>query len=233
MTFVIHRLHGSLKHIRKYDTIISQRNAALKDILIGRYSEDILFIWDEQLANTCAYISIMRNDYIEKLNRYCKELYSKITSGKEELTVSYASNAFDIEDFKNKSEKQMAREFFIKLRENASEDVRLGYTQSGVHRDDIILKINGLSVKEFGSQGQQKSTALVLKLAQAGIYYENKKDSPIILLDDVMGELDINRQNLVYEIVKDMQVFITTCNKNAVEASKLAKVFQVRNGGLV
>lgn len=225
--------HGSLKHIRKYDTIISQRNAALKDILIGRYSEDILFIWDEQLANTCAYISIMRNDYIEKLNRYCKELYSKITAGKEELTVSYASNAFDIEDFKNKSAKQMAREFFIKLRENASEDVRLGYTQSGVHRDDIILKINGLSVKEFGSQGQQKSTALVLKLAQAGIYYENKKDSPIILLDDVMGELDINRQNLVYEIVKDMQVFITTCNKNAVEASKLAKVFQVRNGGLV
>ena len=73
----------------------------------------------------------------------------------------------------------------------------------------------------------------MLKLAQAGIYYENKKDSPIILLDDVMGELDINRQNLVYEIVKDMQVFITTCNKNAVEASKLAKVFQVRNGGLV
>lgn len=225
--------HGSLKYIRQYETIISQRNAALKDIFFGKYSEDILFIWDEQLANICAYISIMRNDYIEKLNKYCKNLYSKITGGKEDLSVSYSSNAFDIDDFNNKNAKQMAEEFFIKLRNNSSDDVRLGFTQNGVHRDDIILKINGLSVKEFGSQGQQKSTALVLKLAQAGIYYENKNDSPIILLDDVMGELDINRQNLVYEIVKDMQVFITSCNKNAVEANNLSRVFHVENGGLV
>lgn len=225
--------HGSLKYIRQYDTIISQRNATLKDIFFGKYSDDVLYIWDEQLANICAYISIMRNDYIEKLDTYCKKLYSKITDGKEELSVSYSSNAFEKTDFSDKNAKQMANEFFIKLRNNSSEDVRLGYTQTGIHRDDINLKINGLSVKDFGSQGQQKSTALVLKLAQAGIYYENKKDSPVILLDDVMGELDINRQNLVYEIVKNMQVFITSCNKNAVEAHNLARVFKVENGRLV
>lgn len=103
----------------------------------------------------------------------------------------------------------------------------------GAHRDDITIKINGMNIKEYGSQGQKKTAALVLKLGQAEIYYKNSDEAPVILLDDVMGELDGNRQRLVFDVVKNMQVFITACNENAVNGLTGGSHFRVESGRIV
>ena len=118
----------------------------------------------------------------------------------------------------------------MKLNGSIDDDIRLGYTLWGAHRDDLIIKINGMNIKEFGSQGQKKTAALVMKLGQAEIYFKKSAEAPVILLDDVMGELDESRQALVFETVKNMQVFITACNENAVKGLANGAVFRVENG---
>ena len=118
------------------------------------------------------------------------------------------------------------------LRENLSEDLRLGYTQKGIQREDMLLDIGGYAVSQFGSQGQRKSTALVLKLAQAHLYNEKMQRSPVVLLDDVMGELDERRQRLIYDMVADMQVFITLCHPSSLRLAQKGKVFLMEQGVL-
>ena len=110
------------------------------------------------------------------------------------------------------------------------DDIRLGYTTCGAHRDDLSVRINGLNIRDFGSQGQKKTAALVMKLGQAEIYYRNRDEAPVILLDDVMGELDGERQKMVFDTVRNMQVFITACNENSVKGLSGGAVFQVEKG---
>ncbi len=223
----------SMSFIRKYDQLTAQRNAVIKNITAGKDSEESLDIWDRQLAAVGSYISFMRNQYVEKLSVRCRELYSRIAGGTETLTVSYQSNIFP-QDFEYPSvpDSSMTEIYYRKLHEGIKNDIRLGYTHTGAGRDDISLKINGLSAKEFGSQGQQKSTALVMRLAQAQIYSEEKQESPVILLDDVMGELDERRQKFVCSIIADMQVFITTCNHRAVIA-ECENIFEMHGGRII
>lgn len=223
----------SMQYIRKYDQLINQRNAVIKSIIAGYDTEESLDIWDRQLAVAGAYISFMRHEYVIKLNDCCQKLYSRIADGAEELNISYQSNVYpDDYEYPQSPESSMAEIYYEKLKNSIKDDIRLGYTHSGVNRDDISMKINGLSVKDFGSQGQQKSTALVMRLAQAQIYSIEKKESPVILLDDVMGELDENRQKFVCSIIADMQVFITTCNHRAI-LHQCDDVFEMSGGSLV
>lgn len=220
----------SMSYIRKYDQLTAQRNAVIKNIILGKDSEESLEIWDRQLAAAGSYISLMRNQYVLKLSRYCRELYSRIAGDSEVLGISYQSNVFPSDfEYPEEPDAVMTGIYYSRLRESVQNDIRLGYTHTGAGRDDISLKINGLSVKEYGSQGQQKSTALVMRLAQAQIYSEEKRESPVILLDDVMGELDETRQKFVCSIIADMQVFITTCNHRAVIA-ECDSVFEMHEG---
>ena len=122
--------------------------------------------------------------------------------------------------------------YYNKLRETAEYDIRTGSTHSGVNRDEIIVRINGVSAKDYGSQGQIKSAALVMKLAQAEIFMSRSKDAPVVFLDDVMGELDENRQRFVFEIIKDMQVFITTPNESALLPEIHGKILHISGGTL-
>ncbi len=207
----------SIKYIRKYDQLINQRNAVIKNIILGNESEESLDIWDRQLAVAGSYISFMRHEYVIKLNDYCQKLYSKIADGTENLNILYQSNVFESNfEYPDIPDNNMAEQYYQKLKNSIKDDIRLGYTHTGINRDDISMKINNLNVKDFGSQGQQKSTALVMRLAQAQIYNTEKNEAPVILLDDVMGELDENRQKFVCNIIADMQVFITTCNHKAI-----------------
>ncbi|MDD6826498.1 MAG: DNA replication and repair protein RecF [Oscillospiraceae bacterium] len=223
----------SMSYIRKYDQLIAQRNAVIKNIILGKDSEESLDLWDRQLAVAGSYISFMRNQYVIKLSKYCQELYSKIAGGKETLSVSYQSNIFPSDfEYPESPDTSMTEIYYNKLKKSISDDLRLGYTHTGVGRDDISLKINNLSVKDYGSQGQQKSTALVMRLAQAQIYSDEKLESPVILLDDVMGELDENRQRFVCSIIADMQVFITTCNHKAV-IPECDSIFEMHGGRIV
>ncbi|MGN0647344.1 MAG: DNA replication/repair protein RecF [Oscillospiraceae bacterium] len=197
---------------RRFEQLTAQRNAMLKQVSAGFVSVTDLTDWDTQLAAYGSLLTCMRYAYIRQLSAVCTELYGKITGGKEKLTVSYRSNLFRNSEIPEQPNTEMQAYYRAALQKSVRDDVRLGFTAKGAGRDDFVCKINGLSVKDYGSQGQQKSTALVLKLAQAAVFYEKKEETPVILLDDVMGELDANRRNLVYDTVRNMQVFLTACN---------------------
>lgn len=195
----------------KYDKILDQRNAVLKNITFGISKPDELDIWDEQLARQGAYISMMRNTYTNILYAYSKELYNEISGGREELALRYISTVYDNLDGRTDYKGEMAEEYYNRLSESRSEDIRLGYTQQGIHRDDISVKVNGLSIKEFGSQGQNRSAALCMKLGQAKALMNETKEMPVILLDDVLSELDRSRKDFVLSQIKNAQIFITCC----------------------
>ncbi|MGN0613593.1 MAG: DNA replication/repair protein RecF [Porcipelethomonas sp.] len=216
--------------VRRYDLLINHRNNLLKAIASGNEKRDLLNVWDRQVAAAGSLLSKKRNEYIIKLAGTCSLLYSMITDGSEKLSIEYNSNIYGNKIGDTDDEEKLFSYYFRKLEKNIDDDIRLGYTAGGAHRDDIIIKINGLNVREFGSQGQKKTAALVMKLGQAEIYYKNKKEAPVILLDDVMGELDENRQRLVFDIIRDMQVFITTCNEKSVSGLSEGAVFKVKNG---
>ncbi len=218
--------------VNKYDSIINQRNKLLKDISLGVSKKEDLEVWDEQLAKLGAYISVLRYAYTVKLNKVSSVLYSDITSGKEKLSLKLSSTVFENLEGRNDYGGEMYLEYLKKLRDKLDEDIRLGFTQIGVHRDDLVTYINGLPSREYGSQGQNRSVALVLKLSQAYILSEETKDSPVILLDDVLSELDTNRQEFVMSKIKNMQVFITCCEKNKINVLKDGSIFLV-DGGVV
>lgn len=222
--------HKNLDTVRRYEILLNQRNALLKSIAAGKANAELLSVWDQQVAAIGTAVSQRRCQYIRLLEETCSELYSRITGGREKLSVGYSSNIFgaDVEE-EEKGEFAVGR-YFKKLRDSEDDDIRLGYTVWGAHRDDIVIKINNMNIKEYGSQGQKKTAALVLKLGQAEIFYKNRSEAPVILLDDVMGELDENRQKLVFEVIDGMQVFITACNENAVKGLCDGKHFRVENG---
>ena len=120
----------------------------------------------------------MRNEYVDKINGICGRLYRTISGGKEELELEYKSNVFRPEDFESPCGNDAYERYYQKLRETADYDIRTGSTHTGVNRDEIIIRINGVSARDFGSQGQVKSAALVMKLAQAEIFTKRCKDSP-------------------------------------------------------
>jgi DNA replication and repair protein RecF len=217
-------------HIAKHNAIMNQRNALLKGIMQGTTSPDILEIWDRQAAHEGSVISYMRNEYVAKINEICGRLYRTISGGEEELELEYRSNVFRAEDFGTPCGNEAYERYYQKLRETSDYDIRTGSTHTGVNRDEIVIRINGVSARDFGSQGQVKSAALVMKLAQAEIFTKRCKDSPVIFLDDVMGELDENRQRFVLDMIKDMQVFLTTPNESALLPEIKGKLLHISEG---
>lgn len=224
--------------LRRFDQLTAQRNAVLKQISLGGASKSDLEVWDKQLAMHGSLLTCLRYAYLQQLSDVCEKLYAEMTAGSEKLKISYHSNIFKNSEIPERPNAEMQQYYFEQLQKSVDDDIRLGFTAKGAGRDDFHCKIGGLSVRDFGSQGQQKSTALVLKLAQASVFYENKEETPIILLDDVMGELDAQRQSLVYDLTKDMQVFLTACHIEAIgreqefQQENACAVFRMEGGRL-
>ena len=219
-----------VSHINKNNSIMNQRNALLKELMQGSSCGSFLEVWDRQAAKEGAVISYMRHDYVMKLNEICGRLYRTISGGEEELVIEYRSNVYKSEDFDKPCGEEAYERYFMKLRETEGYDIRTGNTHCGVNRDEIVIKINGVSARDFGSQGQIKSAALVMKLAQAEIYMKRSKDAPVVFLDDVMGELDENRQIFILDMIKDMQVFLTTPNESALLPEIKGKILRISGG---
>lgn len=217
-------------HLNKNNAIMNQRNALLKEIAQRNASADVLEIWDRQASKEGAVISWMRNEYVSKINEICGRLYNTISGGAEELSLEYRSNVYKPEDFEKPIGEEAEELYYRRLRETSEYDIRTGSTHSGVNRDEIAIKINGVSARDFGSQGQIKSAALAMKLAQAEIYMKKSKDAPVVFLDDVMGELDENRQRFVFDIIRDMQVFVTTPNESALLPEIKGKILRISGG---
>lgn len=209
--------------LARYKKILGERNALLKDIPRHRELEDTLDIWNEKLAAEGAQIAKSRAAYIEELKKYAAEFYNGISEGREKLEINYRISFKAENDI---SFSKMSELMLDSLRKKQNDDIYLGYTTTGPHRDDLSVKINEREARNFGSQGQQRSAVLSLKLAEAALLGEKKGEAPVILLDDVLSELDCSRQEYLLSKLEGMQVFITCC-----ELSVPAKGMIYVNGG--
>lgn len=219
--------------LNRSNAVMNQRNSLLKEIMQGNVTSNVLEVWDRQAAHVGSLISYMRNDYVRQINEICGRLYRTISGGCEDMELEYRSNVFKSEDFEKPCDDDAYERYYQKLRDTEEYDIRTGSTHAGVNRDEIVIKINGVSAKDYGSQGQIKSAALVMKLAQAEIFMKRSKDAPVVFLDDVMGELDESRQRFVFDIVKDMQVFLTTCNESALLPEIQGKILRISGGRIL
>ncbi|MBQ3265391.1 MAG: DNA replication/repair protein RecF [Ruminococcus sp.] len=213
--------------LSQYGRIINQRNALLKDIYHNSSLKETLSIWDDSLAAVGAQIIKERFDYIRQLQKEARVFHSGISDKKEELDIVCLCTAKADENDSLEIIRDKLSNAFLAARH---EDYHSGYTSVGPHRDDIEIKINGISARKFGSQGQQRSAVLSMKLSEAQLLYRKNEERPVILLDDVLSELDSKRQDFLLNKVEDYQVFVTCCEESGREQLQKGRVFYVKDG---
>lgn len=212
-----------------FNHLIQQKNALLKNAGENPSLLDTLDIWDEKIASAGAEVIVDRINYIKMLQKKAAEIYLGISGEKEELEIKYLSNI----RYESEEKQDIARIYFESMQKHRPNDLYLKNTTSGPHRDDIEILINGISARKFGSQGQQRSASLSLKLGEAEIIKDLKGEHPVILLDDVMSELDSTRQNYILNKMSGKQVFITCCEKETVSRLCAGKIFKIESGKAV
>ena len=205
-----------MHNLAGYEKALEQRNNLLKQLSFNPELKDTLDIWDDQLVSYGKYIIEKRNLFIEDINKIAFEIHKTLTSGNEELKIGYLPNV-SVEEFKDV------------LLTNRDKDILLKTTSIGPHRDDMVFMLNENDAKKFGSQGQQRTSALTLKLSELELVKQNKKKNPVLLLDDVLSELDRNRQTKLLEKISGVQTVITCTGldefvKNRIKYDKVYKV---------
>ncbi len=205
-----------MHNLAGYEKALEQRNNLLKQLSFNPELKDTLDIWDDQLVSYGKYIIEKRNLFIEDINKIAFEIHKTLTSGNEELKIGYLPNV-SVEEFKDV------------LLSNRDKDILLKTTSIGPHRDDMVFMLNENDAKKFGSQGQQRTSALTLKLSELELVKQNKKKNPVLLLDDVLSELDRNRQTKLLENISGVQTVITCTGldefvKNRIKYDKVYKV---------
>ncbi len=208
-----------LFHLTNYNKILNQRNKLLKDINFKPELKDTLPVWDMQLIDYGKKIIASRKDFVKQLNKIIYEIHRRISGEREELLLSYEPDVPE-----EKFEEELAR--------SQERDLKLGMTSVGPHRDDMCFLIHDIDIRRFGSQGQQRSCALSLKLSEIELVKSSIKETPVLILDDVLSELDSSRQNFLLNSIHDIQTIITCTGldefvKNRFEINK---VFKVVNG---
>ena len=208
-------------NLSKYNKIISQRNNLLKQINVDKSLKDTLAIWDEQLITYGKKIIERREEFICELNEIVNVIHKNLSGDLEDIKILYESNV-------------TAENFAEKLFLAQDKDIILKSTSHGPHRDDISFEVNGIDIRKFGSQGQQRTVALSLKLAEIELVKNKIKDNPILLLDDVLSELDRNRQNYLLNNLKDIQTIITCTGLEEFVNNRfnVDKIYQVVKGNI-
>ncbi|SFB23779.1 DNA replication and repair protein RecF [Acetitomaculum ruminis DSM 5522] len=208
-----------LEELQKYNKILNNRNKLLKDIYFNKNLIDTIPIWDKQLVNCGNNIIKKRRNIIEKLNDVCKDIHKKLTGNAEYFFLQYEN---DVDE----------KDFLTLLNKNFEKDSKYKMTSAGPHRDDILFVSNGIDIRKFGSQGQQRTTALTLKLAEIEIIKERLGESPILLLDDVLSELDSKRQRYLLEYIYGIQTIITCTGIDDFVSNRfhIDRLFKVNNG---
>ena len=195
------RSRGYYNSLLRYKKIIAQRNNLLKE-----EDKDLIFdtlpVWDEQLSFYAADIIFERNRFTERLAPLAADAHACLTDGAEALEVASTSKYHG-------EREQIQREYFEHLKENYERDVAVGFTLSGPHRDDLKITINGEDVRAFSSQGQQRTAAISLKIAELEIFKEHFGEYPLLILDDALSELDKNRQKRLLKRIEGVQTIVT------------------------
>ena len=213
-------------HLLKYNKIMDNRNALLRQIAAGGVPDSYLDPWDEELSREAAKLTQYRLSYVDNLARIAGEIHKEISGGRETLRLEYMQSSKSVAA----DEYELTESIFMALQKNRETDLRRLATGVGPHKDDLSIRIGDLSARIYGSRGQQRSSALALKLAEAYIVKEIGGEYPVILLDDVMSELDSSRQTYLLEYLKNWQVFLTCCDLSHFSKIRERKVFRIENG---
>lgn len=216
----------------KYNRVLQQRNRLLKELRDGAGTLPALIPWNEEFIRLAAAISKKRLQALAKLEQIASDIYASITQYKEKLTVHYELKGNNGELFYPETADFCSEEFYRnKLAERQSVDILRGNTGIGPHRDDLQLLLNDMSLRSFGSQGQQRSGALALKLSQLEYVRQEIGEFPILLLDDVMSELDNNRRAQLLQFIDGrVQTFITVNDKELIPALAGTAYFNIVSG---
>lgn len=210
-----------LNNLSNYNRIINQRNSLLKDIYGSNQQHllETLDIWDMQLAAYGTKVLERRKEFVRQVNEIISEIHFRLTGGKEQLSLTYESSI---------GEMSMEQA----LKKNSERDLRMKSTSVGPHRDDLCFLSGDLDIRKFGSQGQQRTAALSLKLAEIELVKRIIGDTPILLLDDVLSELDKNRQNYLLDSIHDIQTVITCTGLDEFVNHRFSinKIFHVKSG---
>ena len=205
-----------LYNLNNYNKIVNQRNKLLKDLSFNPNLRDTLFIWDSQLISYGSKVIERRAAFVKQLNEIIYDIHVRLSGGKEELKIVYEPDV-------------MMDEFEKKLKDSNEKDIKLKQTTVGPHRDDFSFLVGDIDIRKFGSQGQQRTAALSLKLSEIELVKKITKDTPLLLLDDVLSELDSNRQNYLLNSIGDIQTIITCTGleefvNNRFEINRIFKV---------
>lgn len=208
-----------LYNLNHYNKIVNQRNKLLKDMYFNPSLRDTLNIWDSQLVSFGSKIIERRQLFVEQLNEIILEIHRKLSGGKEDLVIKYEPDT-SIENYEKI------------LSSNQERDIKLKQTTTGPHRDDFCFSTGNIDIRKFGSQGQQRTAALSLKLSEIELVRKITKDNPVLLLDDVLSELDSNRQNYLLSTIGDIQTIITCTGLDEFVNNRfeIDKVFHIENG---
>lgn len=208
-----------LHNLSNYNKVVNQRNKLLKDIAFHPEYGDVLDVWDEQMVSYGKKIIEERENFVSRLGLIVAEIHSRLTGGREEISIRYEKNVD-------------AASFEEALKRGREKDLRFKMTVTGPHRDDLQFLVKEVDIRKYGSQGQQRTAALSLKLAEIELVKQEIRDTPVLLLDDVLSELDSNRQHYLLDSIHDIQTLITcTGLDDFVENQfQINKVFHVVEG---
>ena len=211
-----------LYNLTEYSKTLNQRNKLLKDIVFNKKLLDTLPVWDDKLAEYGSKIIKRREEFVETIAPLVSELHRQISNDREEVELFYEKNV-------SAEGMREALDF------SYDNDIRLGSTTKGPHRDDLRFDLGGVDLRKFGSQGQQRTAALSLKLSEVTMMEKETGEKPVLLLDDVLSELDSNRQKDLLKSLSDTQTLITCTGlddfvKNQYQVNK---VFEVKNGVII
>ena len=207
-------------YLNLYNKTLEQRNNYLKQIKIDNKPEEMLEIWDEKLAEYGEKIYLYRNEFIEKIKNKINIIHNNITENKENLKLEYISDC------------QTKEQYLDLFKERRKLDIIKGFTTRGSHRDDFNIYINDELVNIYGSQGQNRTVVLSLKISEMQVIYDEIGEYPILLLDDFMSELDEKRRKNFLEYIENTQVIIT-CTEKIKNINKEFKLFNVKNGKII
>lgn len=210
-----------LYNLSNYNKIVLQRNKILKELFFRPDYKEVLEVLDLQLLQYGREIIKRRKNFIKELNAIIGNIHRQLSGGQEEIILEYEANTEE-EQFSDLLKKHMDR------------DIRQKTTTVGPHRDDLSFFVNGIDIRKFGSQGQQRTAALSLKLSEIELVKRTIHDTPILLLDDVLSELDSNRQNYLLNSIRDIQTMITCTGLDELIQHRFAinKVYRVTDGNV-
>lgn len=223
-----------LYHLAQYFKILKQRNHMLKQLQMRKTKDrTLLQVLTDQLVEHASVIVERRFIFLERLNKWANEIHVGISRGLEQLEIQYQSS---VDVSSNDSQEKILSSYHEIFHQSMEKEIERGTTLYGPHRDDLLFYVNGKNVQTFGSQGQQRTTALSLKLAEIELIYQEIGDYPVLLLDDVLSELDDYRQSHLLDTIEGkVQTFVTTTSVDGIRHHTLekAEIIRIVNGEII